>query len=155
MLLPTPVVNDMGEGKTVERWDEWTAEMQAKHGNGNGHGRSLAIEAMRLLPTPTAIQGRNRTSGRSNPDSQHHDGVTLNDWVRLLPTPAAWDGDRGPDYARMNRQGSGGDDLVTTLARLNGDRMRPPSAAGSSSSDAPPPPPPTTEGDSPPPSSSG
>jgi DNA (cytosine-5)-methyltransferase 1 len=53
-LLPTPAVNDMGEGKTVERWDEWTADMQAKHGNGNGHGKSLAIEAQRLLPTPEA-----------------------------------------------------------------------------------------------------
>jgi DNA (cytosine-5)-methyltransferase 1 len=48
-LLPTPAVNDMGEGKTVERWDEWTADMQAKHGNGNGHGKSLAIEAQRAV----------------------------------------------------------------------------------------------------------
>lgn len=56
-LLPTPAVNDMGEGKTVDRWDEWTAAMQAKHGNGNGHGKSLAIEAQRLLPTPRAYEG--------------------------------------------------------------------------------------------------
>jgi len=28
--------------------------MQAKHGNGNGHGKSLAIETLRLLPTPQA-----------------------------------------------------------------------------------------------------
>lgn len=47
-LLPTPAVNDMGEGKTPEAWDEWTAKMQAAHGNGNGHGKSLAIEAQRL-----------------------------------------------------------------------------------------------------------
>ena len=46
-LLPTPAVNDMGAGKTVEQWDEWTAKMQAAHGNGNGHGNSLAIEAIR------------------------------------------------------------------------------------------------------------
>lgn len=57
-LLPTPAVNDMGEGKTVEAWDEWTAKMQAAHGNGNGHGKSLAIEAQRLLPTPTAMDSR-------------------------------------------------------------------------------------------------
>ncbi|HEX8489346.1 MAG TPA: hypothetical protein VF642_12430 [Propionibacteriaceae bacterium] len=30
------------------------ATMQAKHGNGNGHGKSLSIEAQRLLPTPNA-----------------------------------------------------------------------------------------------------
>lgn len=47
-LLPTPAVNDMGAGKTVEAWDEWTEKMRSKHGNGNGHGPSLSIEALRL-----------------------------------------------------------------------------------------------------------
>ena len=47
-LLPTPAVNDIGEGKTLEWWDEWTAKMRATHGNGNGHGPSLAIETQRL-----------------------------------------------------------------------------------------------------------
>ena len=51
-LLPTPAVNDMGAGKTVDAWDAWTSAMQARHGNGNGHGASLSIEALRLLPTP-------------------------------------------------------------------------------------------------------
>lgn len=46
-LFPTPAVSDMGAGYTVEQWDEWTARMKAKHGNGNGHGNSLNIEAMR------------------------------------------------------------------------------------------------------------
>ena len=49
-LLPTPAVNDMGAGKTPEAWDAWTDAMRARHGNGNGHGRSLAIEAARLAP---------------------------------------------------------------------------------------------------------
>lgn len=53
-LLPTPVVNDMGAGKTVPQWDAWTAEQKEKHRNGNGHGKSLSIEVQRLLPTPTA-----------------------------------------------------------------------------------------------------
>jgi DNA (cytosine-5)-methyltransferase 1 len=52
-LLPTPTAVDMGRGKTVDEWDEWTDRMRAEHGNGNGHGRSLEIEAMKLLPTPT------------------------------------------------------------------------------------------------------
>ena len=46
-LLPTPAVNDMGAGKTVEAWDEWTARMKSSHGNGNGHGASLHIESLR------------------------------------------------------------------------------------------------------------
>jgi hypothetical protein len=47
-MLPTPVVNDMGDGKTPPQWDEWTSDMKTRHGNGNGHGRSLAIEAQRI-----------------------------------------------------------------------------------------------------------
>lgn len=42
-----------------------------------------------LLPTPTAVQSRNATSGRQ-PGSQHHAGTTLHDLVfdgSLLPTP--------------------------------------------------------------------
>lgn len=41
---------------------------------------------------------------------------------RLVPTPAASDGDRGPDYARARDRreshGSGGDDLVTAVAKM-------------------------------------
>jgi len=67
-LLPTPAVNDMGEGKTVEKWDDWTAVQKAKHGNGNGHGPSLAIEALRLLPTPVGADARaSRQSTAPNP----------------------------------------------------------------------------------------
>lgn len=81
-LLPTPAVNDMGEGKTVEAWDEWTDAMKAKHGNGNGHGASLAIEAQRLLPTPvvTDVSGtRNKTAGRSADAKPFAVGTTLGD----------------------------------------------------------------------------
>jgi DNA (cytosine-5)-methyltransferase 1 len=63
-LLPTPAVNDMGEGKTPEAWDEWTDKMQASHANGNGHGKSLAIEAMRLLPTPTSQAAKHAADDR-------------------------------------------------------------------------------------------
>lgn len=48
-LLPTPAVNDMGAAYTPDTWDEWTAKMQAKHSNGNGHGKSLNVEPQRLL----------------------------------------------------------------------------------------------------------
>jgi site-specific DNA-cytosine methylase len=51
----------MGASYTPDEWDEWTARMRAEHGNGNGHGKSLHVEAARiaqnsqetpLLPTP-------------------------------------------------------------------------------------------------------
>ena len=57
-LLPTPVVNDMGRGKTPEEWDSWTDEMKERHDNGNGHGASLEIEILRLLPTPTSVDAK-------------------------------------------------------------------------------------------------
>ena len=44
-----------------------------------------------LLPTPTATDGnggRNKTANRT-PGSQHHDGTTLCDAIRLLPTSRA------------------------------------------------------------------
>src|SRR5574343_278571 len=47
-LLPSPTVVDMGQRKTVEEWDAWTAAMRARHGNGNGHGLSLSVAARRL-----------------------------------------------------------------------------------------------------------
>lgn len=75
-----------------------------------------------ILPTTTAADSG--ASGGSN-DSN----VTLTDAVvrtdlgrgpngRLLPTPEAKLASSGPDYARMNRDGSGGDDLTTTIWRL-------------------------------------
>jgi len=57
-LLPTPVVNDMGAGKTPEAWDEWTDKVREKHNNSNGHGPSLNIEMLRLLPTPNTMEHR-------------------------------------------------------------------------------------------------
>ncbi|MGI5404161.1 DNA (cytosine-5-)-methyltransferase [Streptomyces sp. CA-135486] len=35
-----------------------------------------------------------------------------------LPSPTVSDATRGPDFAKRDREGSGGDDLVTALARL-------------------------------------
>lgn len=35
-----------------------------------------------------------------------------------LPSPTVSDGYRGPDFAKRTREGSGGDDLVTAVARL-------------------------------------
>jgi DNA (cytosine-5)-methyltransferase 1 len=40
----------------------------------------------------------------------------LRDQIDMLPTPKGTAS--GPDYARMNREGSGGDDLVTAMARM-------------------------------------
>lgn len=84
-LLPTPAVNDMGAAYTPATWDEWTATMKAKHNNGNGHGKSLNVEAQRLLPTPTVMDSRG--SG-GNPNTTGTHGTTLVD--ATVRQPAKW-----------------------------------------------------------------
>ena len=66
--LPTPVVNDMGRGKTPDEWDSWTDEMKHRHGNGNGHGASLAIEIARLPGIATRLPSND---GNGSSDDQH------------------------------------------------------------------------------------
>ena len=108
-LLPTPAVNDMGEGKTVEHWDAWTATMQAKHGNGNGHGKSLSIEAQRLLRTPSVADvegGRKHRSGDRSDELllngiAHHNrwgdyAAAIARWEHVLGRPAPAPTEPGP-----------------------------------------------------------
>lgn len=121
-LLPTSVVNDMGAGKTVERWDEWTAETKAKHQNGNGHGPSLNIEMLRLLPavdedslirTPSVTDSTGGARSEKQASERGQMVKTADQMVQLaaenglkvspavaqsldlLPTPKALDGVKG------------------------------------------------------------
>jgi DNA (cytosine-5)-methyltransferase 1 len=97
-LLPTPAVNDMGEGKTPDAWDAWTAAMQERHGNGNGHGKSLAIEAQRLLPTPNAadawvpMEATENTMRRGDPNGtlRSTSGSLPKDLGLVLADPDRW-----------------------------------------------------------------
>jgi hypothetical protein len=84
-LLPTPTAVDMGRGKTVDEWDKWTDRMRAEHGNGNGHGRPLEIEATRLLPTPIA------NDAKEHYKTETYKGDNLSAKVKLLPTPTCQD----------------------------------------------------------------
>lgn len=61
-LFPTPVVNDMGRGKTPEEWAAWVKKV-------GQHGDSLSVE------------------------------------LQMLPTPQAWDANRGPDNSRLRGDG--------------------------------------------------
>jgi DNA (cytosine-5)-methyltransferase 1 len=64
----------MGEGKTVDAWDQWTARLKESHGNGNGHGASLAIEAQRLLPTPATSNGKSERAMTASTDNGRRSG---------------------------------------------------------------------------------
>ena len=56
-LLPTPAVNDMGGNKTLEWWDEWAPRQKAADGRPAPHGKSLAIEALRMMLPPVNQSG--------------------------------------------------------------------------------------------------
>lgn len=93
-LLPTPAVNDMGEGKTLEWWDDWAPRQKAADGRPAPHGRSLAIEAQRMLPTPRAQDEYERRNMKTMERIRDEGGdMTLPTWAKvvapLLPTPTA------------------------------------------------------------------
>lgn len=81
-------------------------------------------------PTPT--KGDAKSSGSRNlPGSKAHAGMSLTDAVvhgsskkpRRYPTPKSTPS--GPDYARVNRPDSGGDDLATNVARSAPGQLNP------------------------------
>jgi hypothetical protein len=53
---------------------------------------------------------RNATSGRSNPNSRHHAGVTLNDAIRLWDTPSV----AVTEGSRLTRGGDRSDEMLLT-----------------------------------------
>jgi DNA (cytosine-5)-methyltransferase 1 len=87
------------------------------------HGTQLAnqvseMENDRLLPTPTAQAAKHAAPTQYEID-RHDAGEqdAFNLWVvaALLPTPKS--SPSGPDFARADRERSGGDDLATVVAR--------------------------------------
>ena len=96
------------DSESVEHWDAWTDRMKAAHGNGNGHGKSLAIEAQRLLPTPVSDNSRGLPSGGTDYASLPTAVVSL------LPTPRATDGTKGGP----NQRGSSGDLMLPSAVHM-------------------------------------
>jgi DNA (cytosine-5)-methyltransferase 1 len=114
-LLPTPTVNDMGAGKDPQKWQEWTEEMRQKHGNGNGHGRSLEQEAVSLLPTTTTHSSQHQ--------QQDLEWGAVNDHTDLTQSLPVGDLQTQPNL------------LTTSPTSLVGDNTSQPFDAGNTSSD--------------------
>jgi len=98
-LLPTPAVNDMGDGKTLEWWDDWAPRQKSSTGAAAPHGKSLAIEAMRapMLPTPQTSDA----NGAGDKPGEWADRWQLRD-IELAKVRAIW-GDYAPAIARHER----------------------------------------------------
>jgi hypothetical protein len=70
----------------------------------------------KMWPTPTAMDIVDRKGMRpSRAATGRKTGYLSEEIQKQWPTPKG--SKSGPDYARMNREGSGGDDLVTAVAR--------------------------------------
>lgn len=103
-LLPTPSASD-GTGGKINRSGQRKGELLLG-------GVARAIGRGDLLPTPTGRDGKGGNPNRGGGDDLP---------TALLPTPNAADGARGQDFARANRDGSGGDDLVTLAVKATRD----------------------------------
>jgi hypothetical protein len=81
-------------------------------------------DSLSLLGTPAARDHKDTGNEATAAfiQDQPHRSVLPRMIAQLLPTPAAKDGERGPDYAAATRPGTGGDSLTTTIAKLNGGR---------------------------------
>ncbi len=96
--------------REYESWDEvqgWHGKVfptprssDGPHGGPNQTGDGLQPAVRELLPTPVVTDARgarNATSGRSDPDSNHHGGTTLGDvayadrWGEHAPAVARWE----------------------------------------------------------------
>lgn len=117
-LLSTPAACNPNDGETPETWLRRRDDVKDRVGNGNGMGMPLSI-AVQLLPTPQARdhKGTDSEADHNRRRSPSMDAVSYH-FPALLPTPEAKNSHAGPDYARMNRDGSGGHDLVTALTLL-------------------------------------
>ena len=80
----------------------------------NMSGTSLAqqVNTPEMWPTMTVADA---TGGRTSKGSKRPNEHGLAKMVKTWPTPKA--SASGPDYARMNLDGSGGDDLATAVAK--------------------------------------
>ena len=88
-LLPTPAVNDMGANKTPDEWATWTAQMEARHHNSNGHGNSLAIETQTIPTLPRR-------------DGWGPYAAAIARWEQVLNRPAPYPTKPGPAGPRLS-----------------------------------------------------
>jgi DNA (cytosine-5)-methyltransferase 1 len=140
-LLPTPAVNDMGAAYTPETWDEWTASMKARHNNGNGHGKSLNVEAQRLTvcafdppcPNPVAdVAMFANPNIAPAPACAEHLAAFID--PRLLPTPTVQDGanNGGPSQFERNTRPLNTEVLMLPTPRATDGTKGGPNQRGSS-----------------------
>ena len=104
--IPTPTAQDYGSNKSTSPGSRVRPSLQSLARSG------------KFFPTPDATRRGAPLKFTGIRPSGAKESYTLEAAAKdygMMPTPRSTQG--GPDFARANREGSGGDDLVTFLAR--------------------------------------
>lgn len=116
-----PLEGEVVWDKKEKAWRTTNAywERMAAHEKAHGITPEMLSEGI-MWPTPNVPNGgRSPKAGKVGPTGKTKDGkkrqVDLATAVKTWPTPKA--SPSGPDFARMGREGSGGDDLATAVER--------------------------------------
>lgn len=127
---PTPSAMNPNETEDLAAWQARRQRIKDEHKNGNGFGTPLGV-AVRLWPSPRATDGE-----KGGPNQRgSKDDLMLPSAVQMWATPKS--SPSGPDYARIGRPDSGGDDLVTQIARLQASARPSPAATDHKGSSKP------------------
>lgn len=104
-------------GHSEPYWATWPTSGSTRAGSAYALPMSAppmdGSECSSLLGTPRSNEWKGADTRGAMAAKSYLSGQ-----VTLLPTPEAKLSDSGPDYARAGRDGSGGDDLTTSLHRL-------------------------------------
>lgn len=90
-LWPTPDAQAMNDGTSPEAWAEFCRRSKEKHGNGNGHGTTLAM-ATTLWQTPAVPSGGRmglRTEEGREGQERHLEHQSVSVATTLWSTPTA------------------------------------------------------------------
>lgn len=107
-LWRTPNTMDSLPAKSQKALDHEYTHRPGRREPNNLRDQLAVRSGARRWPTPRVEDGQCAGAHRGKPDSLHAA-------VKIWPTPKASASASGPDYARRNRKGSGGDDLATTV----------------------------------------
>jgi len=109
---PTPRVSDTEGGiiKNAEFKDGSWSRVNRKGIRFGIKLKDAVAKAEKMWPTPRAHEVGQYTRDRGKKGKER---LTLTGAAKMWPTPKG--SPSGPDYARRNREGSGGDDLVTAI----------------------------------------
>lgn len=112
LLFPTPAVNDMGDGKTLEEWDAWNAGETMRH---QMHGQPLSIVAQDLDRSQAPRESLRRSSSARTADETSPTQTAAetagqgspSPSLALLPSPDAYSGTRGASGDPAARRAAG------------------------------------------------